>query len=89
VVRTVKRLVVLVAMLSTLLALGVSPAAAHCVQTPVGFADLAPGHFAAAGGHNTAIANSGGTVGTCNRTTTELNAAAPDDNPPPGVPPAR
>ena len=40
-----------------------SPAAAHCVTTPVGFADLAPGHFAAAGGHTAAIEHSGGAVG--------------------------
>jgi hypothetical protein len=57
-----------------------SPAAAHCVQTPVGFADLAPGHFAAAGGHEAAIANSPGVVGPpC--AGEELNATAPDNNP--------
>jgi hypothetical protein len=57
-----------------------SPAAAHCVQTPVGYADLAPGHFAAAGGHEEAIENSGGVVGPpCSGT--ELNATAPDNNP--------
>jgi hypothetical protein len=57
-----------------------SPAAAHCVQTPIGFADLSPGHFAAAGGHEEAIANSGGVVGPpCSGD--ELNAPAPSDNP--------
>ena len=57
-----------------------TPVAAHCVQTPAGWADLAPGHFAAAGGHGQAIAHSGGAVGgPC--TGTELNASAPDNNP--------
>lgn len=58
-----KRLVVfltLVCALATALLLTASPAAAHCVQTPVGYADLAPGHFAAAGAHEAAIAHSGG-----------------------------
>jgi hypothetical protein len=58
-----------------------SPAAAHCVQTPIGFADLSPGHFAAAGGHEAAIANTEGVVGPpC--TGEELNVLAPDENPP-------
>lgn len=57
-----------------------SPAAAHCVQTPVGYADLAPGHFAAAGGHQSAIDHSGGAVGgPC--VGEELNSRAPDNNP--------
>jgi len=57
-----------------------SPATAHCVDTSVGFVDLSPGHFAAAGGHQAAIDNSGGTVGTgCEAP--ELNPAAPSDNP--------
>jgi hypothetical protein len=56
------------------------PATAHCVQTPVGYADLAPGHFAAAGGHASAIEHSGGAVGApC--AGAELNANAPDNNP--------
>lgn len=56
-----KRLVlflVLVCAFVTALLLTASPAEAHCVQTPTGFADLAPGHFAAAGGHEAAIAHS-------------------------------
>ena len=62
------------------LVVSASPAAAHCVQTPAGWADLAPGHFAAAGGHTKAIENSGGAVGApC--VGTELNASAPDNNP--------
>jgi hypothetical protein len=79
-----KRLVLfltLVLALATALLVAASPAAAHCVQTPVGFADLAPGHLAAAGGHNAAIAHSGGAVGTCDRSTEELNETAPDNNP--------
>jgi hypothetical protein len=59
------------------------PAAGHCVPTPAGTVDLSPGHFAAAGGHNQAIAHSG-VVGTCdpNRDPAEdLNASAPDNNP--------
>jgi hypothetical protein len=78
-----KRLVLfltLVLTLATVLLVTASPAAAHCVQTPVGFADLAPGHFAAAGGHESAIAHTPGVVGPpC--TGTELNAAARDNNP--------
>ena len=62
------------------LVVSASPVAAHCVQTPVGWADLAPGHFAAAGGHTKAIEHSGGAVGApC--VGTELNASAPDNNP--------
>jgi hypothetical protein len=79
-----KRLVlflVLVCAFVTALLLTASPAAAHCVQTPIGFADLAPGHFAAAGGHETAIAHSGGVVGPpCSGD--ELNATARDNNTP-------
>ena len=78
-----KRLIRVVALISALVAglIGFAgPAAAHCVQTPVGWADLAPGHFAAAGGHNMAIEQSGGAVGApC--TGTELNSSAPDNNP--------
>ena len=78
-----KRLVLFltfVCALATALLLMASPAAAHCVQTPVGYADLAPGHFAAAGGHESAITHSGGVVGPpCSGT--ELNATAPDNNP--------
>jgi hypothetical protein len=71
-------------LVAALLALA-SPAAAHCVETPVGFADLSPGHFAAAGGHESAIAHSGGVVGPpCDGA--ESNPQAPDENPPPGVP---
>ena len=80
-----KRLVLfltLVLALATALLVMASPAAAHCVQaTDTAFVDLAPGHLAAAGGHNAAIAHSGGVVGTCDRVTEELNVAAPDDNP--------
>jgi hypothetical protein len=77
----VVRLILFLALIGTLLMLAVSPVAAHCVQTPVGWADLAPGHFAAAGGHQSAIDHSGGAVGVCDRSTTELNATAPDNNP--------
>jgi hypothetical protein len=70
----------LVFALATALLLMARPAAAHCVQTTVGYADLAPGHFAAAGGHEAAIENTGGVVGPpCSGA--ELNATAPDNNP--------
>jgi hypothetical protein len=60
--------------------LSATPAAAHCVQTPVGFADLAPGHLAAAGGHQSAIDHTPGVVGPpC--TGPELNVRARDNNP--------
>jgi hypothetical protein len=65
-------------LVAALLALA-SPAAAHCVQTPVGFADLAPGHLAAAGGHDSAIAHSDAVGPPC--VGDELNATAPDNNP--------
>ena len=78
-----KRLLRVLVVISALLAAAfgsVGPAAGHCVQTPVGWADLAPGHFAAAGGHIMAIEHSGGAVGApCSGT--ELNASAPDNNP--------
>ena len=67
----------------TVLVLTAGPAGAHCVPTPAGNVDLSPGHFAAAGGHAEAIANSG-VVGTCDPTrdpALDLNAAAPDNNP--------
>jgi hypothetical protein len=77
--RTIRVLGSLVLLVGALV-VSASPAAAHCVQTPVGWADLAPGHFAAAGGHESAIAHSGGAVGApC--VGTELNANAPDNNP--------
>jgi hypothetical protein len=77
--RLVLFLMVVCAVATTLL-VAASPAGAHCVQTPVGYADLAPGHFAAAGGHESAIENSGGVVGPpCSGT--ELNDEAPDNNP--------
>ncbi|MCA1569617.1 MAG: hypothetical protein LC798_04700 [Chloroflexi bacterium] len=75
------RLVLLMMLVGSMLLLSAGSVAAHCVQTPVGHVDLAPGHFAAAGGHNSAILHSGGTVGLCDRTSPELNAAAPDNNP--------
>jgi hypothetical protein len=78
-----KRLVVfltVVCALVTVLLFAAGPANAHCVETPVGYADLAPGHFAAAGGHESAILHSDGVVGPpCSGT--ELNPMAPDDNP--------
>jgi hypothetical protein len=68
------------ALMAALLLAAASPATAHCVDTPVGFVDLSPGHLAAAGGHEAAIANSGGTVGSgCELP--ELNPQAPSDNP--------
>ena len=71
---------ILVLALATAFSISASPAAAHCVQTPVGFADLSPGHFAAAGGHVSAIEHSGGVVGPpCSGV--ELNPNAPADNP--------
>ena len=79
---TLARLVMVLMLLSSLLILAAAPASAHCVQTPVGWVDLSPGHFAAAGGHNSAIAHSGGTVGGCPTVTgPELNPRAPSDNP--------
>jgi hypothetical protein len=76
------RLVLLAVLVGTMLMLAAAgPVAAHCVQTPTGWVDLAPGHFAAAGGHQSAIDHSGGTVGVCDRTGTELNGSAPDNNP--------
>lgn len=77
----VSRLVLLIMLVGSMLMLSVGSVAAHCVQTPVGWVDLAPGHFAAAGGHQSAIDHSGGAVGLCDRTGTELNGAAPDNNP--------
>ena len=77
--RHVRVLALICGLVGTLLA-SAAPVAAHCVQTPVGWADLAPGHFAAAGGHQSAIDHSGGAVGApC--VGRELNAAAPDNNP--------
>ena len=74
------RILTLSCALSGALLISASPAAAHCVQTPVGFADLSPGHFAAAGGHETAIAHSGGVIGPpCSGA--ELNVRARDNNP--------
>ena len=74
------RILTLSAGLVGALLVSATPAAAHCVQTPVGFADLAPGHFAAAGGHQSAIDHTPGVVGPpC--TGPELNARAPDNNP--------
>jgi hypothetical protein len=80
-----KRLVLLVAVVCAFTTVFVTagPAGAHCVPTTAGTVDLSPGHFAAAGGHNQAIAQSG-VVGTCdpNRDPTQdLNATAPDNNP--------
>jgi hypothetical protein len=76
------RLVMVLVLLGSLLIAAAAPVSAHCVQTPAGWVDLSPGHFAAAGGHNSAIAHSGGTVGGCPFVTgPELNAPAPSDNP--------
>jgi len=78
----VSRLVLLVILLGSLLVLAAAPASAHCVQTPAGWVDMSPGHFAAAGGHESAIEHSGGTVGGCPFVTgPELNEMAPSDNP--------
>ena len=78
----VARLVMVLMLLGSLLILAAAPASAHCVQTPAGWVDLSPGHFAAAGGHNSAIEHSGGTVGGCPFVTgPELNDRAPSDNP--------
>ena len=76
------RLVLVLVLVSSMLILGAGSVAAHCVQTPGGWVDLSPGHLAAAHGHNTAIAQSGGTVGGCPFVTgDELNPNAPSDNP--------
>ena len=78
----VSKLVLLMMLVGSMLMLSAGSVAAHCVQTPVGWVDLSPGHFAAAGGHNSAIAHSGGTVGGCPTVTgPELNPRAPSDNP--------
>ena len=78
----ISRLVLLMMLVGSMLILSAAPVAAHCVQTPVGWVDMSPGHFAAAGGHNTAILHSGGTVGGCPTVTgPELNPNAPSDNP--------
>jgi hypothetical protein len=78
----VARLVLLLVLIGMLLiTLAASPVAAHCVQTPVGWVNLDPGHFAAAGGHQSAIDHSGGTVGLCDVSGTELNEPAPPNNP--------
>ena len=55
----VSRLVVLMMLVGSMLMLSAGSVAAHCVQTPAGLVDLSPGHFAAAFGHTTGIANSG------------------------------
>jgi hypothetical protein len=76
------RLVLVMVLLGSLLILGAASVSAHCVQTPAGWVDLSPGHFAAAGGHNSAIEHSGGTVGGCPFVTgPELNSMAPSENP--------
>ena len=75
----VSRLVLLMMLVGSMLILGAGSVAAHCVQTPAGWVDLNPGHPNAAHGHNTAIAQSGGTVGGCPTVTgDELNPNAPD-----------
>jgi hypothetical protein len=55
----VRRLLMIVVLLASLLALGVAPASAHCVETSQGIVHLFAGHLAAAHGHETAIASSG------------------------------
>jgi hypothetical protein len=76
------RVVMVLVLLGSLLIAAAAPVSAHCVQTPVGWVNLDPGHFAAAGGHNSAIEHSGGTVGGCPTVTgPELNAPAPPENP--------
>jgi hypothetical protein len=53
------KLILLVMLVGSMLIVGASPVAAHCVPTPAGLVDLSPGHLAAAFGHTTGIANSG------------------------------
>ncbi len=77
----IARLFLFLILSGLLLTLAVSPAAAHCVQTPVGWVNLDPGHFAAAGGHQAAIDHSGGAVGVCDVSGVELNEPAPPENP--------
>lgn len=76
----VARLMLFLVLIGMLLTLAVSPVAAHCVQTPVGWVNLDPGHLAAAGGHQAAIDNSG-KVGLCDLSGNELNEPAPPNNP--------
>jgi hypothetical protein len=79
----VSRLVLLMLLLGSMLLLGASPVAAHCVQTDAGLVTLRAGHFAALHGHLTGIANSGQLLSVC--TEPFLNPNAPDANP--GIPP--
>jgi hypothetical protein len=82
----VSRLVFLMMLVGSMLLLGAGPVAAHCVQTSAGLVSLAPGHFASAHGHTTAIASSGILMELDDCVEPFLNDAAPSNNPPPGTP---
>jgi hypothetical protein len=82
----VSRIVFLMMLLGSMLLLGTGPVAAHCVQTSAGLVSLAPGHFASAHGHATAIASSGQLLELDDCVPPFLNDAAPHNNPPEGVP---
>jgi hypothetical protein len=75
-----KRLVFFVALTGLVLLSAALPVGAHEVQTPEGCVSLSPGHFAAAGGHESAIDHSGGTVDFCEFGPV-LNPNAPPENP--------
>ena len=79
----ISRLVLMVILLGSLLMLAAAPAAAHCIDNPAGWVTLAPGHFAAAGGHQSGIDHSGGTLlQDCTVLPGDpLNVAAPPNNP--------
>ena len=80
------RFLTLVLALATALLVMASPAAAHCLQAAdAGVVDLSPGHFAAAGGHNQAIAQSGVLLPVC-PTSGFVNEPAPSNNPPNPLP---
>jgi hypothetical protein len=82
----VSRLVFLMMLLGSMMLLGAGPVAAHCVQTSAGLVSLAPGHFASAHGHTTAIASSGILMELNDCVAPFLNDEAPHENPPAGVP---
>jgi hypothetical protein len=76
----VSRLILLIMLVGSMLMLSAGSVAAHCVQTPAGLVDLSPGHFAAAFGHTTGIANSGKLLAVCPNPNSDfpfVNAPAP------------
>jgi hypothetical protein len=74
----VSRLVLLMVLVGSMLLLGASSVAAHCVQTEPGLVHLFAGHLAARHGHETGIANSGTLLASCAEPLGGfLNASAP------------